>query len=51
MVQFQPRGPGLDSDGIYYHPAYVEVKEVKQGRWRPCRKMLSEVKGETRNER
>jgi hypothetical protein len=51
MVQFQPKGPGIDSDGIYYHPAYVAVREVKQGRWRPCRQMLSEVNGETKNER
>lgn len=50
MVQLEQNGPGLDSDERYYRPAYVAVREVKQGRWRPCRNVPSEVKGETKNE-
>lgn len=51
MVQVYNEGPGLDSDGRWYKPAHVAVREVKQGRWRPCKQMASEIKGETRNER
>lgn len=51
MVQIQNVGPGLDADERWYEPAYVAVREVKQGRWRPCRQMASEIKGDTKNER
>jgi len=51
MVDFEPIGPGLDNEGKWYNPAYIAVREVRQGKWRPCRKPLDEVKGETRNER
>ncbi len=51
MVQFEPNGPGLDVDRRWYRPSYIAVREVKQGRWRPCTKVPSEVKGETKNER
>ena len=50
MVEFEQNSPGLDSDGRFYRPAYVAIREVKQGRWRPCREPKSEVKGETKNE-
>lgn len=51
MVEFEPNGPGLDVEGKWYHPSYAAVREVRQGRWRPCREVPSEVKGETKNER
>lgn len=51
MVEFEPNGPGLDVENKWYHPSYVAVREVRQGRWRPCRPVSSEVKGETTNER
>jgi hypothetical protein len=51
MVQFEPNGPGLDVEGRWYSPSYIAVREVKQGRWRPCSPVPSEVKGETKNER
>ncbi|MCB0322084.1 MAG: hypothetical protein KDD69_00890 [Bdellovibrionales bacterium] len=51
IVQFEPEGPGVDAEGRWYSPAYVAVREVRQGRWRPCRPMLSELRGETKNER
>ena len=51
IVQIEPNGAGLDGDGIWYHPSYMAVRQVRQGRWRPCRPVPSEVKGETRNER
>jgi len=51
VVEFQENGPGLDADKQWYVPSSVAVRMVKQGRWRPCRPVLSEVKGETKNER
>ena len=51
MVQLEPNGPGIDAEKYYYHPSYLAVREVRQGKWRPCRPVPSEVKGETRNER
>jgi hypothetical protein len=51
MVQIENVGPGLDADERWYQPSYAAVREVKQGRWRPCRQMASEIKGETKNER
>jgi hypothetical protein len=51
MVELEPNGPGVDTDGRWYHASYVAVREVKQGRWRPCRPVASEIKGETKNER
>ena len=51
MVELEPNGPGLDPAGEYYHASYLAVREVREGRWRPCRQAANEVKGETRNER
>ena len=51
MVQLEPNGPGLDEEERWYHPSYLAVREVRQGKWRPCRPVPSEVKGETKNER
>ncbi|MBP9839213.1 MAG: hypothetical protein KBC84_10955 [Proteobacteria bacterium] len=46
MVEYQPNGPGVDEEGKWYHPSYLAVREVRQGRWRPCEKVPSEVEGE-----
>ena len=51
IVDLEPNGPGLDPAGEYYHASYLAVREVREGRWRPCRPTPNEVKGETRNER
>lgn len=51
LVQFEQNGPGLDVDGNWYHPSYVAVREVRQGRWRPCNVVPNEIKGDLRNER
>lgn len=51
VVEFQENGPGLDADKKWYVPSSVAVRMVKQGRWRPCKPVASEVKGETKNER
>jgi len=51
MVEFEPNGPGLDEQGHWYHPAYLAVREVRQGRWRPCRPVPSEITGDLKNER
>ena len=51
MVILEPNGPGLDESEEWYHPSYLAVRESRQGRWRPCKQVPSEVKGETRNER
>lgn len=36
MVRYEKQGPGLDTQGHWYHPAYVAVREVRMGKWRPC---------------
>lgn len=51
LVQFERNGPGLDAEGEWYHPFYVAAREVRQGRWRPCGPVESEVRGDMRNER
>jgi hypothetical protein len=51
IVEFQENGPGLDTEKKWYVPSYVAVRMVKQGKWRPCRNVPSEVRGEIRNER
>jgi hypothetical protein len=50
VVEFQENGPGLDADKRWYNPSFVAVRMVKQGKWRPCRNVASEIKGETKNE-
>ncbi len=37
MVEFEPNGPGVDASGKWYNPYYLAVREVRQGKWRPCR--------------
>ena len=51
IVDFEANGPGVDIEGHFYHPSYLAVREVRQGRWRPCRPVPSEIDGETKNER
>jgi hypothetical protein len=36
LVVTEQNGPGLDAEGQWYHPSYTAVREVRQGRWRPC---------------
>ena len=35
-VVLEQNGPGVDSEGHYYHPSYRAVREAKMGRWVPC---------------
>ncbi len=49
MVDLEPNGPGLDDEARWYHPFYFAVREVRQGKWRPCRPVPSEAKGEEKN--
>ncbi len=51
VVEYQDNGPGLNGDRTYYQPSYVAIRMSKQGKWRPCRSVPSEVRGETKNER
>lgn len=37
MVGLQKNGPGLNPEGTWYNPSYIAVREVRLGRWRPCR--------------
>lgn len=49
MVELEPTRPGIEPSGNFYHPSYLAVREVRQGRWRPCKEVKSEVvRGETR---
>lgn len=51
IADYEAVSPGVDSEGKWYYPSHIAVRQVRGGRWRPCEKMPSEVKGETRNER
>ena len=51
LVQFERNGPGVDAEGEWYHPFYIAAREVRQGRWRPCAPVPSELKGDLKNER
>ena len=51
IVALEQNGPGLDADGHWYHPHYTAVREVRQGRWRPCRTPKSERSGDLVHER
>ncbi len=31
-------GPGLDHQGIYYHPKHYEIQPMKQGKWQYYRR-------------
>ena len=35
-VVLQQNGPGVDSDGKWYHPSYEAVRLAKGGHWVPC---------------
>lgn len=37
MVEFEPNGPGVDAGGKWYNPYYLAVREVRMGKWRPCK--------------
>ena len=37
LVIVQDNGPGVDSSGNWYHPYYKAIREVRSGKWRPCR--------------
>ena len=41
MVKVETQAPGISPDGAWYHPHYKSVREVKEGRWRPCKKIAS----------
>ena len=45
MVDYERVNPGLDSEGKWYNPAHVAVKEVRMGRWRPCNEIRSRTYG------
>ncbi len=46
LVEVEKVNAGIDSDGTWYRPAMHEVKEVRMGRWRPCREARSKGYGE-----
>lgn len=37
VVDEEQHDAGLDARGIYWSPSYVAIREVRQGRWRPCK--------------
>lgn len=43
MVDYQRVEPGLDNEGRWYRPAHIAVREVKMGRWRPCKSVDSDT--------
>ncbi len=45
VVDYERVNPGLGEDGKWYYPAYLAVKEVRAGRWVPCRDIKSRTYG------
>ena len=37
MVQREHINAGLDQEGKWYNPSHVQVRQVRGGKWRPCR--------------
>ncbi len=35
-VAYEKLGPGVDTEGKWYHPSYSAVRQVKGGQWYPC---------------
>lgn len=44
IVKVETQAPGIDDEGKWYHPYYKKVREVRQGRWRPCSEVVSETR-------
>jgi hypothetical protein len=51
IVDYERVNPGLHSEGKWYYPAHLAVKEVRMGRWRPCTEIRSKTYGRYDNER
>lgn len=51
IVDQQKVDAGLDMDGHWYRPGHIAVREVRMGRWRPCREITSRTYGRYGNER
>ena len=45
IAKFERNGPGLDSEGRWYHPSYIAAREIRMGKWRPCKPEVSETHG------
>ena len=41
IVKREKQGPGLDTEGKWYKPAHVAVREVRMGKWRPCKQKVA----------
>ena len=42
---------GLDTEGHWYRPGHIAIREVRMGRWRPCKEITSRTYGKYGNER
>ncbi len=45
IVAYERVNPGLNSEGTWYNPAHLAVKEVRMGRWKPCKDIRSKTYG------
>lgn len=45
IVDYERVNPGLHSEGKWYNPAHLAVKEVRMGRWKPCKEIRSKTYG------
>lgn len=45
QAQRAQMGPGLDEEGRWYHPSYGALRQVRGGRWHPCRVKSSSTSG------
>ena len=44
IVEYDRVNPGLGAEGRWYHPAYIATREIRAGKWRPCRPLPRETR-------
>jgi hypothetical protein len=48
MVAREHNGPGLNTEGTFYSPAYTALRQVRGGKWRPCDELEAASDGGTK---
>ena len=43
IVAYQKVDPGIGDEGTWYYPAHVTERQVRGGKWRPCKEQVSET--------
>lgn len=43
IVKIERQNPGITQTGHWYKPAHVSVREIRSGKWRPCKVTSSQA--------